>query len=220
MDRNSIIGLLLIGVLIIGYSIYTAPTDAERKALQHQRDSIALVQAAKQKKEATQRATVDTTTITASPVLDDSAKKELALQQLGDFASAANGSETFYTLENNLIKVKVSSKGGRVRGVELKNYKTSDGKPVVLMSSDSSSFNLSFPAQNRSINSSELFFQSSGVVNNGGAQSVSLRLNAGNNKYVEYLYSLDTTGLGYKTDDEGHIYGNYFTVQSRIAYEF
>lgn len=31
---------------------------------------------------------------------------------------------------------------------------------------------------------------------------------------------LATTGLGYKTDDEGHVYGNYFTLQSRIAYEF
>src|SRR5207237_7931424 len=107
------------------------------------------------------------------------------------FASAANGTETFYTLENNFIKVKISSKGGRVHGVELKNYKTSDGQPVVLMNSDSSTFNLSFPAQNRSINSGELFFQSPGTVNNGSAQSVALRLNAGNNKYVEYLYSLD-----------------------------
>src|SRR3954468_19888586 len=124
MDRNSIIGLLLIGALIIGYSIFTAPSEAERKAAQHQRDSIALVQAAEQKKMAEQKTIVDTTTASStSPAISDSAKQQLATQQLGDFACAANGTETFYTLENNLIKVKVSSKGGRVRGVELKNYK-------------------------------------------------------------------------------------------------
>jgi YidC/Oxa1 family membrane protein insertase len=61
----------------------------------------------------------------------------------------------------------------------------------VLMGSDSSIFNLSFPAQNRSINSGELFFQSPGMVKNGNIQSISLRLNAGANKYIEYLYSLD-----------------------------
>lgn len=31
---------------------------------------------------------------------------------------------------------------------------------------------------------------------------------------------LQTTGLGYETDDDGHIYGNYFTFQTRVAYEF
>ncbi len=190
MDRNSIIGLLLIGALIIGYSIFTQPSEEQRKALQHQRDSIALVQAAEQKKAAeAQKQVVDTTRQVTE--VTDSAKQEIAAQQLGDFASAANGTETFYTLENSLIKVKISSQGGRVRGVELKNYKTWDGRPVVLMSDDSSIFNLSFPAQNRSINSGELFFQSSGVINNGTAQSISLRLNAGSNKYIEYLYSLD-----------------------------
>jgi len=190
MDKNSIIGLLLIGVLIIGYSIFTRPSEEERKALQHQHDSIALAHAAEQKKEAAQKAIVDTTSATGTAA-SDSAKQELATQQLGDFASAAKGTETFCTLENNLIKVKISSKGGRVSGVELKNYKTSEGQPVVLMNSDSSLFNLSFPAQNRSINSSELFFQSQGTVTGGNSRSVALRLNAGNNKYIEYIYSLD-----------------------------
>src|SRR5438045_7301708 len=146
MDRNSIIGLLLIGVLIIAYSIYTQHSEEQRKSMQHQRDSIALVHAAEQKREAAAQKTVSDTTATPT-VASDSAKQELATQQFGDFASAANGTETFYTLENNLIKVKISSKGGRVHGVELKNYKTSDGQPVVLMNSDSSTFNLSFPVQ-------------------------------------------------------------------------
>jgi YidC/Oxa1 family membrane protein insertase len=190
MDRNSIIGLLLIGALIIGYSIFTQPSKEEREAARHQQDSIARVYAEEQKKAQSQKAVADSSSSVSTEV-SDSAKQAMATQQLGDFASAANGAEAFYTLENNLIKVKISSKGGRIRGVELKNYKTSDGKPVVLFGNDSSTFNLSFPAQNRSINSGDLFFQSSGVVNNGTAQSISLRLNAGTNKYIEYLYSID-----------------------------
>jgi YidC/Oxa1 family membrane protein insertase len=204
MDRNSIIGLLLIGVLIIGYSIFTQPSKEEREVIRRQQDSIARVHAEEQKKAETQKVVADSTAA-ASAIISDSAKQEMASQQLGDFASAASGTETFYTLENSLIKVKVSTKGGRIRGVELKNYKTSDGKPVILMGDDASTFNLSFPAQNRTINSADLFFQSAGVVNNGTIQSISLRLNAGVNKYIEYLYSLDNESylVNYKINMSG-----------------
>jgi YidC/Oxa1 family membrane protein insertase len=204
MDRNSVIGLVLIGVLIIAYSIFTRPSEEEIKREKHLRDSIALVQAAELKKAETQKMMPDSSAA-ASPEMNDSVKAAMATQQLGDFASAANGAETFYTLENNLIKVKISSRGGRIRGVELKNYKTSDGKPVVLFGNDTSSFNLSFPAQSRTINSSDLYFQSSGVVKNGAAQSISLRLNAGTNKYIEYLYSLDNESylVNYKINLSG-----------------
>src|SRR4051812_10539169 len=117
MDRNSIIGLLLIGAIIIAYSIYTAPTDEQRKAAQHTHDSIVAVQHAQQKMDSVQKAFVDTVKTTTAE--NDSSAQILATQQLGGFASSANGKEEFYTIENNLIKVNVSSKGGRIHGVEL-----------------------------------------------------------------------------------------------------
>src|SRR5687768_1586580 len=120
MDRNSIIGLVLIGVLIIAYSIYTQPNEAEVRAMKHKRDSVAALQLEQEKmqQEAMQRAVViDTTSLAAAE--SDSAKKATAEQQLGAFASAGTGEEKTYILENDLLVVTVSSKGGRIKSVEL-----------------------------------------------------------------------------------------------------
>jgi len=189
MDRNSVIGLFLIGILIIAYSIYTQPSDQQRQAMKQAADSIAMVKKATEqqilleKKSADSPSSIDTS-------ISDSARKESALQEFGNFSSAASGTVQHFLIENDLMRVSISSKGGRIESVELKKYKTFDGRPVVLMSGDSSTFNLSFPAQNRSINSTDLYFTSNGIIAKGSVKMISLKLNAGNNKFIEYSYSL------------------------------
>ncbi len=191
MDRNSVIGIVLIGIIVIAYSIFTQPSAEERLALQHQQDSIAIVIKAREQEKASAVALQKSAiTDTASLQVNDSAKHEIQKQQLGDFASAAEGSEKVFTLENEFFKVNLTNKGGRIKNVELKKYKTFDGKPVLLMNSDSAFFGLSLSAQNRIINTNNLFFQQETSASN--QQTVSLRLNASENKYIEYVYSLDS----------------------------
>ncbi len=192
MDRNSIIGIIIIGFLIIGYSIYTQPSAEEKMAMKHQQDSIAMVMKAdEKKKEVVQQMQKPVAADTSSFVqLNDSAKQELRKQQFGDFASASEGTEKNVTLENNLIKITLSNKGGKIKNVELKKYKTFDGKPVLLMGADTAGFGLSLSAQNRIINTNNLFFQPS--VPATSPESVSLKLNASENKYIEYTYALDS----------------------------
>jgi len=191
MDRNSILGLFLIGILIIAYSIYTQPSDEERIALQHSADSIAQVKQAGELLAQQQKILKDSmASASVSPVLDDSSKKEMALREFGSFSGAVSGTEQFYTVENDLLKLVLTNKGGRVSYAEIKNYKTYDGKPVRLMSGDSSTFNLSFPAQNRSINSRDMYFTTTGIVSKGSVKMIAFRLNAGDNKYIEYNYSI------------------------------
>src|SRR4051812_22350762 len=124
MDRNSIVGLLLIGALIIGYSIFNQPNKAEIETMKRKQDSIALVTHETERKQA---AATPLVPVQEDTLLNDSAKQALAEQQLGVFASSAKGADEKYVLENNLIKVTVSAKGGRIQAVELKNYKTFDG---------------------------------------------------------------------------------------------
>ena len=69
----------------------------------------------------------------------------------GVFADASVGEEKFYILENNLMKVTISNKGGKIYSVELKNYQTHDSLPLILFEGDKNSFGMSFFAQNRSI---------------------------------------------------------------------
>jgi len=191
MDKNSIIGLSLIGLLIVGYTIYTQPSKEELEALKLKRDSVAAVEA---KERAEIAATVQyADTAKESPVVVDTAQVEALLadrkkEQYGEFSSATEGVEQILTLENNLIKIDVSSKGGRIKGIELKDYKTWDGRPVVLMSGDSSVFNLTLSAGNRIINTQDLYFQASG--SRGNKKNISMRLPAGDGKYIEYIYTL------------------------------
>ena len=200
MDKNSIIGLVLIGLIMIGYTIFTQPGKEEIEAMNHRRDSIQNV--IKQHK-ADSIAAAQLSAPVAVPAVSDSLKKEMERQRLGEFSAGASGSEQLFTLENNLLKITLTSLGGKVKSAELKEFKTWDGQPLKLMSSDSSTFNLSFSSQNRIINTDELFFRH--MENTAAKNSATMRLEAGEGRYVEYVYSLpdDSYLLDYKINLSG-----------------
>lgn len=214
MDRQSMLGLFLIGLILIGFSILNAPSDEEIAQLKRQQDSIAQVEnaaakAAAQLKSASAQTKAPTPELGADSILNDSIKQLRIQDQLGDFATAANGKEELITIENNVMKVILSSLGGSVKAVELKKYKTAEGKPVRLFDSDSTHFGLNFFAQNRSISTNNLYFQPQGkgfVVSGKDSSTLALRLNAGSpDRYIEYQYSLkaDDYILGFNVKFEG-----------------
>lgn len=190
MDRNSVIGLLLIGLVFIGFSIWNQPSKEQVEAMQHKRDSVAAVekineQLKQQHIQQTQAIAASTSADTTS--VSDSAKAVLQQQALGDFATAATGSQTFYSLENKLVKVNIGSKGGRVYSVQLKDFKSFEGNPLILFDSDSTVFGLNFFSQNKTISTNDLYFA---PVEGASKNKIAMRLNAGDNKFIEYTYSL------------------------------
>ena len=76
----------------------------------------------------------------------------------GEFAEASSGENRFVMLENNLLKLTISSLGGRIYSAELKEYNTWDAKPLKLFDGDSSYFGLNFFANNRTISTNDMFF--------------------------------------------------------------
>lgn len=162
------LGLFLIGLILIGFSILNAPSDEEIAQLKRQQDSIARVEnaaakaAAQLKSASAQNNKATLPELDADSILNDSIKQLRIQDQLGDFATAAIGKEELITIENNVMKVTLSSLGGSVKAVELKKYKTAAGKPVRLFESDSTHFGLNFFAQNRSISTNNLYFQPQG----------------------------------------------------------
>jgi YidC/Oxa1 family membrane protein insertase len=113
----------------------------------------------------------------------------------GAFAQAAIGENEFITLENNKIDLKISLKGGRVYSARLKDYKTFDGQPLILFSGDSTVFGFNFfTSDNKAVKTNSLYFKpvSDQKSFNAGSQtqSVILRLPAGDEKYIEYKYTL------------------------------
>jgi YidC/Oxa1 family membrane protein insertase len=115
--------------------------------------------------------------------------------QYGVFAKAAGGENEFITLENNKIELKISLKGGRVYSARLKEFRTFDSRPLILFSGDSTVFGFNFfTSDNKAVQTSNLYFkpvseQKSYIVSSV-PQSVSLRLMADSDRYIEYKYTL------------------------------
>ena len=188
MDKNSIWGLVIIGAILIGYTYLTKPSAEELKAIKT-RDSIARVEEARNLKLENER-------LTAQKAIEVEKQKDpVHLQEtFGVFSSAAAQKEEFITLENKLVKIKVSNKGGRIYSVQLKDYQTHDSLPLILWEGDKTRFGMSFYAQNKPINTQDLFFSSDAGFDNIDASSqektLSMKLKANEDQYLEYVYTL------------------------------
>lgn len=113
----------------------------------------------------------------------------------GVFSARVTGEDGFFTLENDLIVMKVSARGGRAYSVMLKNYTTHDGRPVVLFDGDSTVFGFKFfTVDNKPIKTDELYFvpvnYSGTVTAAGGPASLTMRLEASNGAYIDYIYTV------------------------------
>lgn len=122
-----------------------------------------------------------------APVTDSTA--------FGVFSSRVTGEDAFYTIENDLIIMKVAARGGKPWSVTLKNYTTHDGRPVVLFSGDSTVFGFKFfTTDNKAIRTDELYFTPVGytgpVMASGAPVSLTMRLEAADGAYIEYIYTM------------------------------
>ncbi|QZE14483.1 membrane protein insertase YidC [Halosquirtibacter laminarini] len=157
MDKNTLKAFALIFLILIGAQYFMSPSEEEQAEMQRQQDSIAALDT---------QTTVKGDVVKMeelTPALNDSARIAMQKSQLGSFGDAVVGKEEFVTLENNLMKVKLSTKGGRVYSVELKDYKRFDGSPLILFDGDMNRFGLRFNSiQNGApIETNKLFFTSS-----------------------------------------------------------
>ncbi|MCC6691540.1 MAG: membrane protein insertase YidC, partial [Bacteroidia bacterium] len=202
MDRNSIIGLLLITGIMLGWMFLSKPSKEEIERQKKIRDSLELVQKqeeALQKELAIKNDTASpvsqTDTVQTNVVLSDSLKTSQLQQQYGIFSSATQGDKKELTIENELIKASISTYGGKISSVELKNFKTFNCKPLVLFSGDSTTQAIEFSTSNsRLFSTSDFYFtpQNNSIKLSGNdSGAIALRLySTDKTKYIEYVYSL------------------------------
>jgi YidC/Oxa1 family membrane protein insertase len=191
MDRNSIIGIILIAAILIVWSVIMGPNKKELEQRKRQQDSLALVL---QQQQAEQQQIRQVKADSSIQEESDSitAKPELVY---GEFAQAATGQTKYITLENDLIKLVISTRGGRPYSVELKKYSTFNKQPVILFSGDSTEFGFYFYHNNNTIFTNNLFFTPTDSLTHKDAtnakNSISMKLLVNENKYIEYVYSLE-----------------------------
>lgn len=203
-NLNTIIGMALIFVLLMlwmQYAVPTPPAQTPETAQTTQPDSL-------------QNQTGATAPVpvapAANPAVADSAARLMLAARFGAFAPAGAGTEQIEVLENDLLRVKFSNKGGRVTEVWLKKFEkinTVDGadakSPVYLLEDAKNRFEYQIPVATAAggvVNSSDLYFTASKSGN-----SITFRADAGEGRYLEQTYTLaaDNYQLDYKVGGNG-----------------
>lgn len=191
MDRNAILGSLLIGVLVIGYFYITKPSEEDILRQRQMRDSLDLVEFNKQRylqeEEIKRAAQIDSLQKAIST--NDSVVTEQIKREFGVYAAAAKGEEKITTLNNGLISLQLTNKGGKPHKVFLNQFQTYHGAPLQLMSGDSTEFGFLLSEIGKSTD--ELYFEASEVkIDSDSTQTVSYRLSIDDFSYIEFVYKL------------------------------
>ncbi|MBK9734592.1 MAG: membrane protein insertase YidC [Saprospiraceae bacterium] len=211
MERNQIIGFILIFATLMVWTITTSPSKEELEKSKHLQDSIALVQQITEK-----GITIKDTTKAVDRLEENSFKGDTVSSQektlkFGAFGASAIGIEKDEILENELIKIVFTNKGGKIKEAKLKkHYKTivdSNGvetkELVKLLSSPENKFEYALPvpeAITKTVNTNDLYFTAEKKGN-----SISFKAFAGTGAYFEQKYELspDNYTLQYEINTVG-----------------
>ena len=189
MDKNTWIGFLLIAAIIVGFNIINRPSEeeiAERKRIQ---DSIAVAQKMEAEAQAiSQQIAQQVDTVAPEETIDELNQRIEAVY--GPFALAAKGEQQNIILENNKIRLHLSTLGGYVQRAELKEYKAYGDSVNALNLFRGDESQLSFTLitnNNRVISTKNLYFEP--IINN--PQNVTLRLKTNiEDAWLDFVYTL------------------------------
>ena len=209
-DLNTIIGFLLIGGILLFMLWQNQPTPEELEAQKLAKEKSEQLEDDKKTSEVKNQK--DITLENASNQIglnktSDSIGIAKLQNILGSFAysgtlpSAKNATTI---IENEVLKLTVSNKGGYIVEAELKDQTIYDGTPVFLIKDGNSSLNLQFSSENRLLNSQDLYFEPS-LSNNGSNQVLSMKLKTSANNFIEYRYELNPNDymLGFSIKTQG-----------------
>ena len=185
LDINSIIGFILIGLIIMWYFYTNQPVPEE----------------AGNPPATTEEVTSGNETVekdnTANPQvtneLQDSTQMAAYKNALGAFgysASLPSATDDITILENDVLYLAISNKGGQIIEARMKEYVTYDSIPVYLIQNGNSTFNLNFgTTDNRILNTGDLYFEPT-VSANGDNKVLSMKLKVSDDRYLEYRYEV------------------------------
>lgn len=210
MDRNSIIGLVLIGVILVGWQLLSAPSKEEVARMQAQQDSLANVQRVAEEtrlKDEAAKAEVKAATANAEdPVLAklkadttvndstraarmDSVRIAETTDLFSIFHTASTGSADLVTIQNDKLEVSISTKGAKPAVIRLKEYSTYSKQPLLLAEPDSVDFNYLFDIGALNLNTRDLYFKPEMLGTTGVRMKAST---ADPSKFVAITFQLDS----------------------------
>ena len=194
LDVNSIIGFVLIFGILIFMFYQNRPTPEELEAQKAEQEQMA---------EEAQKVEEESNTVAPAINFQDSSAVANYKSKLGAFGFT-NPSDKITKLENKLVSLEISNKGGQIVEARMKQFHTYDSVPVYLVKDGNASYGLNFTtSDNRVLNTKDLYFEPSLSKSNGN-QVLSMKAKAGPTAFLEYRYEM-------KEDD----YLVDFTVRSQ-----
>lgn len=205
MDKKTILGIVVVAVLFLGFAYFNNKQQEaylqQKAAYEAYQDSIAALNVRVQPLPA-----ADSTSLTAASGLVAAAENaaQQQLEILGDSLSAAKiaVAETL-SVENDVMTVDFSTRGGQVTGVTLKDYtkygpRGKRNQPIQLFNPESARFNLLFYIRNAKsqtvpVNTMDYTFQAGEVRREADAQVVEMRLPVAENGALVYRYTVYDT---------------------------
>ena len=174
MDKNTIIGLVLIGVLLVGFSFLSRPSQEQLEAQQHYYDSIAQVQQREAELQAKQEAALE--------------NERLARRDSSSlFHQALQGVDQEVTIENNVASLTLHTKGGVIYQSVLKEYKEQDKQtPLTLVRGGDTEMNFLFYNREEIIETKDYYFTPVQQTDS----SVTMRLQADSASYIDFRYTM------------------------------
>jgi YidC/Oxa1 family membrane protein insertase len=191
MDRNSIAGLVIIFLILIGFSYFNKPSQEQMEAAKRRSDSLALVRVA-QEQEIRERQALALQAEQERAMAQEDESQSL---QLTGFANAAKEEKRFITLENELIRLKISTLGGAVYSAEVKDYQKYNQEPLILFADEKNIFGLQFWGNNNNVETHKLIFTPDRadtliVAQGTSSQTLTMRLAAGESSFIDYVYTI------------------------------
>lgn len=199
MDRNSYIGLGLIFILLIGYFFINQPSADEQAIQKRYLDSMQIVKKNESKQNEILALKVQKERDSLASLLkqDSNALKSV----YGGFSAHVLGNEELKIVENEDLRITFTNKGGSIKQVELKQYKTDSRKPVLLNDGKVYENALYFTADNKKVNSTDFYWKLHLV----DAKQVIYRLYYGTDSYLENIFTLSDKGynIDYNINSKG-----------------
>ncbi|MBO4592895.1 MAG: membrane protein insertase YidC [Bacteroidaceae bacterium] len=153
MNRDTLIGIVLIAAVIIGFGVINQPSKEELAAMR-EADSLAVVE----QRMADLKAKIEADSIRQAKA--DTA----ALDTNSVFGTVMHGSEQTLTLQNSLVKLNVNTHGGVICKAVLKEFKNQQKQPVVLFDENNSSLNFALAMKQENLNTRDLYFTPSNAT--------------------------------------------------------
>lgn len=182
MDKNTIVGFVLMGLVLFLFTWLGRPSQEEIALRQRQQDSIARMH-----KEADSLARVTPASTTADETENDSVRALAAVRTYGELAAATRGVERTVTLENDSVSIELSTKGGTVISSTLKTFSDYQGNPVRLIRKGESDIFYTFvTASNRIVSTKDLYF----VPEQLSPEQLRMTVSADDGASLSILYTL------------------------------